>query len=97
MASVGGGKFRGTYPEDMQLFNGCANLLANCIIFYNAMIMSSFKTHCLETGQGRQLRHLQSVSPASWENIMLNGHYDLSENDEDWEIESQVKALNLVA
>ena len=97
LASVGGGKFRGTDPEDMQLFNGCANLLANCIIFYNAMIMSSFKTHCLETGQGRQLRHLQSVSPASWENIMLNGHYDLSENDEDWEIESQVKALNLVA
>lgn len=97
LASVGGGKFRGTDPEDMQLFNSCANLLANCIIYYNAMIMSSFKTHCLESGQAHQLRHLQSVSPASWENITLNGHYDLSENDEDWEIESQFEALDLAA
>lgn len=97
LASVGGGKFRGTDPEDMQLFNSCANLLANCIIYYNAMIMSSFKTHCLETGQAHQLKHLQSISPASWENIILNGHYDLSENDENWEIESQFKALDLAA
>jgi len=59
--------------------------------------MSSFKTYCLETGNDKQVEHLKSISPASWENITLNGFYDLAENDEHWDIESNMKDLNLVA
>lgn len=97
LAALGGNQFRGRTPEEMQMWNGCANLLANCIVYYNAMIMSSFKSYCLSTGQEAQIKHLKSISPASWENIILNGRYDLSDNDESWDIESVVKSLDLAA
>ncbi len=95
--ALGGNQFRGTSPEEMDRWNSCADLLANCIVYYNAWIMSSFKTYCLETGNDNQLRHLRSISPASWEHILLNGRYDLAENDEHWEIGAEIKRLNLAA
>jgi len=59
--------------------------------------MSFFKEHCLETGNSDQLRHLKSISPASWEHILLNGFYDLAENDNQWDIKSEILSLNLAA
>ncbi|KKL83938.1 hypothetical protein LCGC14_1969730, partial [marine sediment metagenome] len=97
LAALGGNQFRGTNPEEMAMWNGCANLLANCIVYYNALIMSSFKSYCLATGNDNQIKHIRSISPASWENIILNGYYDLSDNDEVWDIESEMKSLNLAA
>lgn len=97
LAALGGNQFRGRSPEEMNMWNSCANLLANCIVYYNALIMSSFKTYCLESGNGDQIEHLRSISPASWENITLNGFYDLADNDEHWDIESNMKDLKLMA
>ena len=97
LAAIGGNQFRGRSPEEMTLWNGCADLLANCIVYYNAIIMSSFKTYCLETGNSSQLKHLRSISPASWEHILLTGYYDLTDNDEHWDIESEIKEVRLAA
>lgn len=97
LVALGGNQFRGRSPEEMELWNGCADLLSNCIVYYNSMIMSSFKSYCLDTGKGSQLKHLRSISPASWEHILINGYYDLADNDEYWDIESEVEGLNLAA
>jgi len=97
LSALGGNQFRGRSPDEMNMWNSCANLLANCIVYYNAMIMSSFKLHCIKTGNTDQIRFLQRISPASWENIILNGYYDLSDNDELWDIESEVGKVNIAA
>jgi TnpA family transposase len=97
LAALGGNQFRGKSPEEMTRWNGCADLLANCIVYYNAWVMSSFKTYCLETGNSKQLKHLRAISPASWEHILLNGFYDLAENDDKWEIGAEIESLNLAA
>jgi TnpA family transposase len=97
LASLGGNQFRGRNPEEMAMWNSCANLLANCIVYYNALIMSSYKSYCLDAGNEDQIKHLRSISPASWENVILNGYYDMSDNDEHWNIESEMKGLNLAA
>ena len=81
----------------MTQWNACADLLANCIVYYNAMIMSSFKTYCIETGNDNQLKHLRTISPASWEHILLNGFYDLADNDSHWDIDSMIRQLDLAA
>ena len=44
-----------------------------------------------------QIIQLQSVSPASWENVILNGYYDLSDNDEHWDIQSEIEKINLAS
>jgi len=97
LAALGGNQFRGTSPDEMTQWNACADLLANCIVYYNAMIMSSFKTYCIETGNSKQLKHLRTISPASWEHILLNGFYDLADNDPDWDIDSTIRRLDLAA
>ncbi len=97
LAALGGNQFRGRSPKEMQVWNACANLLANAIVYYNALIMSSFKLYCLDKGLHDEIKHLKLISPASWENIILNGFYDLAENDEAWEIESEMHDLRLAA
>jgi hypothetical protein len=73
LAALANDQFRGTSPDEMTQWNACADLLVNYIVYYNAMIMSSFKTYCIETGDGKQLKHLRTISPASWEHILLTG------------------------
>ena len=97
LASLGGNRFRGKDPEEMQTWNACADLLANCIVYYNAKIMSSFKTHCINSGNEKQLVLLKNISPASWEHIMLNGFYDLAENDDEWNLDAAVRGVSLAA
>ena len=97
LASLGGNQFRGKSPDEMTMWNSCADLLANCIVYYNAMIMSSFKSYCLDNDRGGQLKYLRSISPASWDHLLLSGFYDLSENDDQWDIESEIRGLNLAA
>jgi len=97
LAALGGNQFRGRTPEEMAMWNSCANLLANCIVYYNAKIMSLFKTHCLTTGKPEQIALLKTISPASWEHIILNGFYDLYETNENWDIESQFERLEIAA
>ncbi len=97
LAALGGNQFRGSSPEEMQIWNGCADLLANCIVYYNAMIMSSVKEHCLQNGKDDYVKYLTTISPVSWEHISLNGFYDLAENDETWDVNKEIEKFKLVA
>ena len=97
LASLGGNRFRGKDPEEMEMWNACADILVNCIVYYNAKIMSSFKTHCINSGNEKQLVFLKNISPASWEHIMLNGFYDLAENDDEWDFDAAVRDVSLAA
>ena len=97
LAALGNNQLRGRSVEEMAMWNSCANLLANCIVYYNAMIMSSFKSYCIESGNEEQIKYLKLISPASWENIILNGFYDLSDNDDYWDIESKMDKLKIAA
>jgi hypothetical protein len=40
---------------------------------------------------------LRTISPASWEHILLTGYYDLADNDPHWDIDSAIKRLDLAA
>ena len=97
LAALGGNQLRGRSPEEMDMWNSCANLLANSIVYYNALIMSSYKSYCLDTENEEQIKHLGAISPASWENVILNGFYDLADNDDHWDIESKLGNIQLAA
>ena len=81
----------------MQIWNACADLWANCIVYYNAMIMSSVKEHFHQNGKDDYIRYLKTISPVSWEHISLNGFYDLAENNETWDVNEEIEKLELVA
>jgi len=55
------GKLRFKTEQEQQLWSGCSRLLCNCIIYYNACILSNMLTYKESTGQNSDM--LKLISP----------------------------------
>jgi len=78
IASVNGNRFRGSSDYEISLWNECARLLTNAIIYFNSMILSRLLTHFEGIGDDKKLAVTKQVSPVAWHNINLNGTYSFS-------------------
>lgn len=81
IASVHGGKFRGKADKEIEVWNECARLMANCMIYYNASILNELLTRLQNQGQEKQIDILKYISPVAWANINLHGYYAFEGND----------------
>ena len=78
VAIANGGKFRGNTEREIEIWNDCSRLIANCIIFYNAYLLSYF----LGLNKNNDVAQLvKSLSPVAWQHINLFGWYDFSEDE----------------
>jgi len=75
IASVNGNRFRGSSDYEISLWNECARLLTNAIIYFNSMILSRLLNHFECIGDEKKLTITKQVSPVAWHNINLNGTY----------------------
>lgn len=75
IASVNGNRFRGSSDYEISLWNECARLLTNAIIYFNSTILSRLLAHFETTGDSKNLALTKMVSPVAWHNINLNGTY----------------------
>lgn len=66
------GKLRLKTEQDQQIWGECARLLTNCIIYYNASILSYLKT------VGISEEFINSVSPVAWQHINFYGRYEFT-------------------
>ncbi|APE05264.1 hypothetical protein CW735_09300 [Alteromonas sp. MB-3u-76] len=78
IASVNGNRFRGSTDYEIELWNDCARLLTNAIIYFNSLVLSKLLVHFEHTGQIDMLTLTQQVSPVAWTNINLNGTYSFN-------------------
>ncbi|MCB0605450.1 MAG: Tn3 family transposase [Saprospiraceae bacterium] len=79
IANVHGGKFRGRNDKEIALWNECARLMANCMIYYNARILNSLLTKLEKEGNEKLIEKLKYISPVAWVNINLYGYYKFEE------------------
>ncbi len=63
IASVNGNRFRGSSDYEISLWNECARLLTNAIIYCNSMILSRLLTHFECIGDEKKLAITKQVSP----------------------------------
>lgn len=75
IASVNGNRFRGSSDYEISLWNECARLLTNAIIYFNSMILTRLLTHFEHISDEDKLTITKQVSPVAWHNINLNGTY----------------------
>ena len=75
IASVNGNRFRGSSDYEISLWNECARLLTNAIIYFNSMILTRLLRHFEGIGDEEKLGITKQVSPVAWHNINLNGTY----------------------
>ena len=78
IAHVNGNRFRGKSDDEIVLWNECARLLTNAIIYFNSLILTRLLEHFVAEGDDKNLEIIKQVSPVAWHNINLNGTYSFS-------------------
>ena len=78
IAHVNGNRFRGKSDDEINLWNECARLLTNAIIYFNSLILTRLLKHFEAEGDDKKLEIIKQVSPVAWHNINLNGTYSFS-------------------
>lgn len=74
------GKLRFKTKQEQQIWGECSRLLANCIIYYNASILSNMLDY--RESNGKDLDVLKHISPVAWQHINLYGRYEFNKNPE---------------
>jgi hypothetical protein len=69
------GKLRVKTEYEQQLWEACSRLVTNCIIYYNATILSHLLAHKEALGDHGGAALLKHVSPVAWHHINLHGRY----------------------
>jgi TnpA family transposase len=90
-ANFGKLRFRTLYEQT--LWQECSRLLTNCIIAYNATILSDLLLHHRRTGNSHQSDLLRRVSPVAWQHINLHGRYEFNKPPQMIDVASLVQQL----
>lgn len=75
IASINGNQFRGGQDYQIDQWNDCARIIANCIIYYNSALLSALiEKFELENNQ-EAINMIANLSPVAWRHIQLAGNY----------------------
>ena len=61
---------------EQQIWADCSRLLANCVIYYNACILSELLERANRRGDHEQADQIKRISPVSWKHVKFYGQYD---------------------
>jgi TnpA family transposase len=78
VASVNGNRFRGSSDQEIDIWNECARLLTNAIIYFNSLILSNLLAYYRVIEDQENLERVKKVSPVAWVNVNLNGTYSFT-------------------
>jgi TnpA family transposase len=88
------GKLRFKTEYEQQLWGECARLITNCIIYYNATILSNLLDYRERTGDVQGAALLKRVSPVAWQHLNFYGRYEFRKGPEVIDINEVVKELS---
>lgn len=87
------GKLRFKTEGEQQIWNECGRLIANCIIFYNAILLSNVLHYHVERGEAVAAAALEQVSPVAWQHVNFYGRYEFTKSVQPIDIEAIVQEL----
>jgi TnpA family transposase len=70
------GRLRVKTELEQQIWADCSRLLANCVIYYNACILSELLERANRRGDHKQADQIKRISPVSWKHVNFYGQYD---------------------
>ncbi|MDC5841067.1 transposase [Vibrio europaeus] len=75
IASINGNQFRGGNDYQIDQWNDCARIIANCIIYYNSALLSNLIEKFEQEGNLEVVSLIAGLSPVAWRHIQLAGNY----------------------
>lgn len=85
------GKLRFKTEQGQQIWEECARLIANCIIYYNANILSNMLEY--RDRKGLDSDALKRISPVAWQHINFYGHYEFNKYPEPVNMDAIIQRL----
>jgi TnpA family transposase len=90
-ASFGKLRFKTEYEQD--LWSECSRLIANCIIFYNASVLSRLLEHQKQAGDTQAAEATERASPVAWQHINLHGRYEFQKLPDPLNVDDIIRRL----
>jgi TnpA family transposase len=75
IAYAHGGRFRVRSQHEQEVWNECARLIGNAVVYYNALILSEALAELELRGDLAAAQVLKRVSPVAWQHINFYGRY----------------------
>ncbi len=69
------GRLKARTELEQQIWNECSRLITNCIIFYNANLLSELLAIKEKNGELEEADLIKRISPVGWQHINLRGRY----------------------
>jgi TnpA family transposase len=73
-------KLSGKNEIEMEMHNECNRLVANCIIYYNAVLLSDLYKRYSKIGHQEMVDLVKRLSPVAWRHVNLIGKYEFCIN-----------------
>jgi hypothetical protein len=93
ISHAGFGKLRFKTEYEQELWAECSRLIANCIIFYNASILSRLLEHQERTRDMQGAEATKKVSPNAWQHINLQGRFEFQKAPDALNVDTIIRAL----
>jgi len=93
ISHAGFGKVRFKTEYEQELWAECSRLIANCIIFYNASLLSRLLEHQEKTGDTRGAETTKKISPIAWQHINLQGRFEFQKQPDALNVDAIIRAL----
>ncbi|MCX7091624.1 MAG: Tn3 family transposase [Legionellales bacterium] len=82
IAKISSRKLAGKTEIELTINNECARLLSNCIIFYNASLLTELYQYYKQNKMEEECSKIIHLSPVAWQHINLIGIYEFYNNTE---------------
>ncbi|EIF42700.1 protein TnpA [gamma proteobacterium BDW918] len=93
ISNVNGDQFRGSSDEEIQLWNECARLVTNAIIYFNSSILSQLLTSFEYQNDDKRIQIVKQASPVAWYNINLKGIYTFEMSEKLPDLEELMRTI----
>jgi hypothetical protein len=70
------GQLRFKTEHEQQIWSECARLVTNCILYFNARLLSQVRQAKETSGDISGAARLTQVSPIAWQHLNLFGRYE---------------------
>ena len=93
IGGLNGGKFRGKTEAELEIWNECCRVIANCVIYYSGIILSTIYAEQEKLGNTEILEIIKRFSPIAWCHIILDGYYQFKDVAEAVDLEKMISDL----
>ena len=95
IAKVNGGIFRGSSEKEITVWNECARLLSNAVIYYNAVMLTRLFQKSESLSNVELCKLIKRMSPVAWTHVNFYGKYEFLSSEESIDIDKMLGKISI--